>query len=495
MDINEKNGYGTKLPLGGATTLLDLVSRDIQDNTLFPLNASVTRFTRDETLRTVPMSSIMREFTFKGPAVLGQTFIFELGHSHCGDLISGLFIQLQLGDWLTKIFRQKFIQQTYVIRSPNDLWTYCNSIGTAVLEEATLEVDDQVLEKITGDSVQVSSMLFPDLNTHYGLADTVGLKSIDYIKKLNGNNPFLTEDGWVTVPLMFSMLRERVTATFPLVACRDGTMRIRVTLKKFNQVVRILSGSRESCTDSPLGKQLEYIDSTVVLNRIKTVPVSPEPPGLRNIQLLTQGFFVDGKYREKLLREPFERPYREIQQFDFTEPLKYVVNKTGNDLITVQLPLEANQPVEEIVWVLRRKAAITLNNDWTNYSATLEKDYDPIFQPLEPLLVSAKIQANGLDVVNQDEAWFRSHISRAHRGGKKSYDAFIYGYSFSRHPGEHDPTGTMNASRLDSLRLTLNVKPPHGPRSEDIEWEVHVFVYAIQWVRFGNGICNKVFID
>ena len=270
---------------------------------------------------------------------------------------------------------------------------------------------------------------------------------------------------------------------------------MKITLKKFNQVVRILSGSRESCTDSPLGKQLEYIDSTVVLNRIKTVPVSPEPPGLRNIQLLTQGFFVDGKYREKLLREPFERPYREIQQFDFTEPLKYVVNKTGNDLITVQLPLEANQPVEEIVWVLRRKAAITLNNDWTNYSATLEKDYDPIFQPLEPLLVSAKIQANGLDVVNQDEAWFRSHISRAHRGGKKSYDAFIYGYSFSRHPGEHDPTGTMNASRLDSLRLTLNVKPPHGPRSEDIEWEVHVFVYAIQWVRFGNGICNKVFID
>ena len=257
MDINQKDGYGTKQPRGGATTLLDLVSRDIQDNTLFPLNASVTRFTRDETLRTVPMSSIMREFTFKGPAVLGHTFIFELGHSHCGDLISGLFIQLQLGDWLTKIFRQKFIQQKYVIRNPNDLWTYCNSIGTAVLEEATLEVDDQVLEKITGDSVQVSSILFPDLNTHYGLADTVGLKSIDYIKKLNGNNPFLTEDGWVTVPLMFSMLRERVTATFPLVACRDGTMRIRVTLKKFNQVVRILSGSRESCIDSPLGKHLE----------------------------------------------------------------------------------------------------------------------------------------------------------------------------------------------------------------------------------------------
>lgn len=494
MDINQKDGYGTKQPRGGSTTLLDLVSRDIQDNTLFPLDASLTKFLRDETLRTVPMSTLMREFTFKGPASLGQTFIFELGDINCGDLISGLFIQLQLGDWFTRMIRENLRNGKLSPRDPMGLWTYCNSLGTAVLDHATLEVDDQILEKITGDSIHVSALLFPDLNTQYGIADSLGLKTIDRLKNLDGKKAFLTEDGWVTVPLMFSMLREKITATFPLIACRQGTMRVRVTLKKFDQLVRIVSGSRASCVDSPLGKTVDFIDTTLALNKIISVPVLPDEPDLRNIQLLTQGHFVEGEYRENLLRKPFERPYREIQHFDFTEPLKYLVNKTANDLITVQLPLEANQPVEEIVWFLRRKAAVTLNNDWTNYSATLERDYHPTFQPLEPLLVSAKIQANGLDLVNQDEAWFRSHISRAHRGGKKAYDSFLYGYSFSRHPGEHDPTGTMNASRLDSLRLTLNVRPPQGP-SDDKEWEVHVFVYAIQWVRFGNGICNKVFID
>jgi hypothetical protein len=258
-------------------------------------------------------------------------------------------------------------------------------------------------------------------------------------------------------------------------------------------VVRILSGSRASCEDSPLSKAFQFIDTTRTINKIQPTFTSPDEPLLKNIQLLTQGVFVDGPYREMLLRQPFERPFREIQQFDFTEPMKYIVNKTGNDLITIQLPLEANQPVEEIVWILRRKASITLNNDWVNYSATLEKEYDPIFAPLQPLLVSAKLQANGQDIISQDESWFRSHIARAHRAGKTSYDAFIYGYSFAKHPGEHDPTGTINASRLNSLRLTLNVKPPGG--SSDTEWEVHVFVYAFQWVRFGNGICNKVFID
>ena len=288
------------------------------------------------------------------------------------------------------------------------------------------------------------------------------------------------------------MLRENLTATFPLIACRSGTMRVRVTLKKFNEVVRNISGNRESCEDSPIGKNIRVIDRTNSNAEI-TIPAYKVEPKLNNIQLLSRGFFIDGPYREMILREPFERPFKEIQQFDFTEPLKYVVNKNGNDMITVQLPLEANGPVEEIVWFLRRKAAITLNNDWTNYSSTLEKDYDFTFGPLEPLMISGKIQANGIDVIQQDEAWFRSHIARAHKSGKTSYDKFVYGYSFARQPGEHDPTGTINASRLNSLRLTLNVKPPGG--SSDTEWEVHVFVYAYQWVRFGNGICNKVFID
>lgn len=493
MDINQKNGYGTKQPRGPATTLIDLVSRDIQDNIIFPLDATVTKFTRDETLRTVPLSSVMREFTFRGPATFGQTFTFEMGDMNCGDLISALFIQVQLGDWFTASVRENLRTGILTPTKPENLWTYCNSLGTALLEEATFEVDDQVLERITGDSVHVSSILFSDLNMQVGLSDTLGLKSIGHIKALDGRRAYVTEDGWFTIPLVFSMLREKITATFPLIACREGTMRIRVTLKRFDQIVRILNGSRASCEDTPLAKSYPIIDSRITINKGVQVTTSRDEPMLKNIQLLTQGVFVDGPYREMLLRQQFERPYREIQQFDFTEPLKYLINKSGNDLITVQLPLEANQPIEEIVWILRRKAAITLNNDWTNYSATLEKDYHPTFAPLEPLLVSAKIQANGLDIISQDESWFRSHIARAHRSGKTSYDAFIYGYSFSRHPGQHDPTGTINASRLNSLRLTLNVKPPGG--SSDTEWEVHVFAYAIQWVRFGNGICNKVFID
>lgn len=494
MDISHRDAYGTKQPRGPATTLLDLVSRDDQDNTIFPLNTNITRFTRDESLRTVPFSSVLREFTFLGPADFGQRFVFELADVNCGDLIQGLFIQIQLGDWFSGLVRASLQTNKYAYNSPSDAWTYINALGTAILEEATLEVDDQVLERITGDSVNVVSLLFPDMNSQVGISDVEGYKSIADVKAWDGTSHLPTDDGWITIPLLFSMLRERLTATFPLIACRSGTMRVKVTLKRFDQIVRNVSGQRANCDDTPLGKtliinNLNYFNTSFPI----TVQTPVNPPGLKHIQLLTHGIFVDGPYREMLLRQPFERPFREIQQFDFTEPYKYVINKTGNDSIQIQLPLEANQPVEEIIWFVRRKAAITLNNDWVNYSATLEKDYDPVFCPLQPLLTQAKIQANGMDIVSQDEAWFRSHISRAHKGGKVAYDSFVYGYSFARNPGSHNPTGTVNASRLNSLRLTLDVKPPGG--SSDTEWEVRVFVFAFQWVRFGNGICNKVFID
>jgi hypothetical protein len=498
MDINQKDGYGTKQPRGGATTLIDLVTRDDQDYNFFPTTASITRFTRDEGVRTVPFSTVFREFTFKGPAEFGQTFIFDLNHTASGDLLQGLYMQIRLGDWLPNIVRERLRIGLSEFQDNNKSWTYSNALGSIILKEATLEVDDQVLEKITGDACNVVSRLFPDLNTSIGLSEALGRQTIAQVKAWTGEMLVPTEDAWITVPLTFSMLRERLTATFPLVACREGTVRIRLTLKSFSEIVRSNSGSRANCDDTPLNKTWQLNDLRFI-NRGKipyTVEPVAVPPMMRQIQLLSHGIFLDGSYREALLRQPFERPFREIQQFDFTEPLKYVVNKSGSDSITVQLPLEANQPIEEIVWFLRRKAAITVNNDWINYSAVLEKDYDPVFSPLEPLLISAKLQGNGMDIVSQDEAWFRSHIARAHKGGRTPYDSFVYGYSFARNPGEHNPTGSINASRLSTLRLTLEVKPPlPTATTADTEWEVRVFVFAFQWLRFENGQCNKLFID
>jgi hypothetical protein len=182
--------------------------------------------------------------------------------------------------------------------------------------------------------------------------------------------------------------------------------------------------------------------------------------------------------------------HRELQTFYFEEPLKYSVGARENS-VRIQLPLEANHPIEEIIWFVRRKA-VQNNNEWTNYSSVVESEWKPGF-PVDPMMQSAEIQVNGTTLCQADEQFYRQNIASVHKGGFASYSRFIYGYSFAKHPGEHQPSGSLNASRVNSLRLTLTVKPPAGV--EDSSWEVKVFCLALNWIRFENGLANAVFED
>jgi hypothetical protein len=191
-----------------------------------------------------------------------------------------------------------------------------------------------------------------------------------------------------------------------------------------------------------------------------------------------------------MLREPFEILHRQLQTFYFDEPLKYSIGRR-QDAIRIQLPLEANHPIEEIIWFIRRKGT-SINNEWTNFTGVLESEWN-VRAAQRPMLHSAVIQANGTVLCDADEQFYREGIASAHRGGFAAYSRFIYGYSFAKNPGEHQPSGSLNASRLNSLRLTLDVMPPGGVL--DASWEVKVFCIGLNWMRFENGLANPMFED
>jgi len=188
-----------------------------------------------------------------------------------------------------------------------------------------------------------------------------------------------------------------------------------------------------------------------------------------------------------MLHTPFEILHREVQTFYFDEPLKYAIGKK-TDAVRIQLPLEANHPIEEIIWFVRLKD-VRNNNAWTNYTSVLDSTWSEK-AARQPLLENAIIQANGTTICDADEQYYRQLIASAHRGGRAAYANFIYGYPFARTPGEHQPSGSFNASRVNSLRLVLDVKPPPG-----LSWEVKVFCIALNWLRFENGLANPMFED
>jgi hypothetical protein len=479
-------------PGGDITTLLDLADRDAQDNAYFPLKAEGSWFARSPDRRFTPYVPVLQDFQYRGPAAFGQRFSFDLTSQTCGDLLLGAVLQIQLGHWfdLTTVLNLQSQKSEY--QTPQDAWYYTNAMGQILLQQVELEIDGKTIEMVDGDFATVFSVLYPDLNVQVGPGiDGIGIANLQQLLNWPQYRVFPTETGMIHCVLPLFFQRMRLKEGLPLVACREGTVRIHITLRPFTEVLRQQRGFRDSCDATPINTTINLLDKTVPFTQVVPTQTIDSEPALQSVRLLTWGAMLGGSVRANMIHQPFEIMHRGLQTFFFDEPLKYVIAKpTNENIIRIQLPLEANHPLEEILWFVRRKD-VRDNNEWTNYSSVLNKDYNATFNPRESMLVSAKIQCNGIDLVEAEEQYFRQLIARHHRGGIISYNQFVYGYPLAKWPGDtHQPSGTINASRLQNLRLVLDIRPP-GPEA----WEVKVFCLGLNWLRFQNGIANPMFTD
>jgi hypothetical protein len=430
MDTN------TAAPRGDITTLLDLTPRDEQDAEFTPLGAERSWWVPNADRRLHPFSMSLQTFPLRGPAAWGQRVTFDLGSVNCGDILLGTVLQVKLSHWFPPHILQRLQAQTLAVQKTDlgNTWYYANSIGSLLVARAELEIGDTTIETIDSDSISVVNTLWPTLNTGFGIAtDGYGRAPSNFLEQLSATRvpsrfqpaqnpdtefwaprPFPVEDGTVLVPIPFFFSRTRLQEGLPLLSIREGDARIHITFREFKDCVRQYRGYRSACDSTPLGSILPAYDidpKNAIPFPLNPAPVAAtQPPQFQTVQLLTYAANVHGSVRQALLRQPHEILYREMRAIHFAEPLSYTVSVREADTIAIQLPLELSHPVEEILWFIRRKA-VSINNEWTNTGAVLLRDVDPIYNPQTPLLHSAKLQINGIDVVEGDEAWFRRHIA------------------------------------------------------------------------------------
>jgi hypothetical protein len=492
-------------PRGDITTVIDLVTRDQQDITYFPLDTTQSFFHRDSKTA-YPSSLSVQEFTQRGPADWGQKLSFEIGSLPAGDLLQAVILQFKLDSWYNGSVIKK-LQNGEITTDPlylSQYWTYANSLGTAIIEYAEFIVNDQTIERITGEFIRAFFNIYSDINDLIGIStDAIGTTSFSYLNKdtvnqtqFNPNRPYPTEDGTYFCILPFFMIRSRLKEVFPLLSCNEGNVRIDVRLRPFDQVVRNTMGYRSNCTDTPLNKSVQFKTNSQTPFITKTLECSPK---CRDFRILTCASLISGSLREKYIHKPFEQMVKLVQTFHFEEPLKYLVSKPNQNIIEIQLPLELNHPVVELTWVFRRKAVL-INNEWANFSPAISYQTNPnkIFPEW---LDHAVIRLNGLELISAKGNWFREHIASVHKGGIITYNSHMYGYSFSKYPDEHQPSGTANMSKTSSVVLNLKVNVPIPVEIPDFDpnmvggWEIFVFAVHYNWLRFENGLCNRVFID
>jgi hypothetical protein len=500
-------------PRGDATTVLDTCDRDGQDDGLFPLATDISWFSRDADRRTINFTQQIQTFQFKGSASFGGFLSFELGQQAAGDLVHMVGLQIRLGHWLDNLTIAKLYGNNYKYADPQAAWTYANSIGRVLIESAEFIVDDTTLERVDSVGSDILFKLFPDTNNSFGFGrDGNGVCSIPELitppstsfseaptGMFDPRRPWSTDRGDIFCVIPFFFSRNPTRSGFPLLSVAEGRTRVNIQLRPFDQVVRSVSGQRTSCTSTPLGETFTF---DLAAGGTTTVQAAVDPPPFADCRLIVFSTLLDNDVRQAYIRKPFEVMYRELSPFPFSQPLKYAVAMTNAsaDSVRVQLPIEPNHPVEEILWVIRRKAQV-INNDWFNYWAYTEAQLsaNPNLIPFEPL-VEATIWINGKSFVQQPGQWFRQQAARRHQGGIVAYNSFIYGFSFAKNPGDYEPSGSANLSRAQSVRLDLTVKVPPAAIvpsgfDQDISqtWEVFVYTLGINWLRFENGMCGRLF--
>jgi hypothetical protein len=154
-----------------------------------------------------------------------------------------------------------------------------------------------------------------------------------------------------------------------------------------------------------------------------------------------------------------------IEQIQYTSPISIPAAAT-----TVTVPVEFNNPIKEFFWYIQRDS-VQQAKEWFNYSSlgTTETGIRT------DLITGTVIQFDGFDRFYKRDAGYFRLVQPFQHHTCVPVESFIYSYSLALRPEDAQPTGSVNASRIDSMvfQIDLNTTttPPRG--------NAHCVVYAI----------------
>ena len=509
-------------PIGEMRKLVSMLDRGIADEYFYPPDTSNTVFLPEfQPYYNFTQETV--ELPYTGSANWGQRITFSLPFPNLGDCLSWITLRFSPNSWLPGDaieYLQQAQPNRWQYKDLSGAWIWTSHLATAAIALVEMEVNGIVIEQWSGDWIDIWQKVYLDVSRSSGYEDSIsgclnhinnpGIKiytnqeqSIYYdhpagigapIDTATINNSSLinpTEDGNVYVYLPFWFAR-RKNAAFPLVSVQgEGNVRFHITFRKFEDVIRRVAMPRK-CGETMLGQESGIINNNPIQPVFADFKLPFAAPSLKDAVLLCGFIQLDSDLRKAYIQRSHEVLWDNVLNIPFSEPIKYSVNTGGGDTITVSLPLDAaNGPVREIIWFVRRKAVYKYNC-WNNYGAYMEDEIDPIFNPQRPLMKKAILRIGSVLWAEQDEMWWRQRGALSHPGGTQMMSSYIYAYNFGDDPVKFGPSGSVNASRTN-IRLDLTIEPPTGV--EDSEWEVQVYVLSYNWLRFQNGMVERLFTD
>ena len=328
-----------------------------------------------------------------------------------------------------------------------DVVSYVNSIGHALIQEISLEVGEQEIDKQNGEWMEIWSNYTTTADKQTAFYNMIG--------KVDGYSPpTLFGPLKLYIPLRFWFCKNPGMA-LPLVALQYHPVRINLTLRPLNQLFFSQALTTPLCTT-----------------------LEPNPVSITDLMLWGDYVYLDVEERRRFVSSTHEYL---IEQVQYTSLIPISPGASSGIL-----PLEFNHPIRELYWYVQRDA-MTRYHEHFNYSSlgTFE------IGTRKDILSDAVLQLDGFDRFQvRDAGYFRLvQPWQYHTVVPEQY--FLYSYSFALRPEDIQPSGSMNASRMDSIKLQINL----NQTLVNTLGTLHTRVYAINHnvFRIADGFGGVLF--
>lgn len=290
------------------------------------------------------------------------------------------------------------------LRAPWAHWT--NAIGQFLVQRACLVIGGQVV-----------SVLYADyLYMWEELAGQPGKRLTEMIGKRYTRAQLVAdsqEDRRLYVPLPFWFTKTSGNA-LPLVSLQFHGVQIHVMFANLLDCVQVS-------------------DNGILV--LKCNSCQPLNQNDLNARLLTTYVYLDIHERDRFATGSFEQLIDQVQYFNIVSNQQQV-----------RMNLNFNHPIIELLWAVKRQCQMNVNN-WFNYSGKWGRD------PVK----FVHLRLNNLPRFSAKEGrYFR--LVEPYQYHTLIPESFTYCFSFALFPEEPQPSGSMNASRIDNVELILELQ-------------------------------------
>jgi len=293
--------------------------------------------------------------------------------------------------------------------------SYVNSIGHALIQEISIEVGEQEIDRQTGEWMEIWSNYTTPTDKQTGFYNMIG--------KVDGYSPNTVEGPIkLYIPLRFWFCKNPGLA-LPLIALQYHPVRINLTLRPLNQLYYSPLLTSPTCTNLDIN-----------------------PAKITSLMLWGDYIYLDSEERRRFVSSTHEYL---IEQVQYTAPLPIAPGATS-----ATLRMEFNHPVRELFWYIQRDD-MTRYHEFFNYSSIGANEVGN----RQDMLQDAVLQFDGFDRFESRDAGYFRLVQPWQHHTVIPEEYYVYSYSFALRPEDAQPSGSVNASRLDSMVLQVNLNP------------------------------------